>query len=64
METDQSDSCAMSLAVKLMSGEVDRPFIGSRVASFSQKMMYSAASTLLATCLTLSSSFVFVSHLE
>ena len=32
VETDQSDSSAMSLEAKLMSGEVDRPFIGSRVA--------------------------------
>ena len=34
-ETDQFDSSAMSLEVKLMSGEFDRLFFGSRVASFS-----------------------------
>ena len=35
VESDQSDSSAMSLEAKLMSSEVDRPFVGSRVASFS-----------------------------
>ena len=35
METDQSDSSAFSLEAKLMSGEVDRQFVGSLVASFS-----------------------------
>ena len=39
VETDQSDSSAMSLVAKLMSGEVDRPFVGSRVASFSPRMV-------------------------
>ena len=32
--TDQSDSSAMSLEAKLMSGEANRQFVGSRVASF------------------------------
>ena len=35
VETDQSDISAMSLVASLMSGEVDRPFVVSRVASFS-----------------------------
>ena len=39
VETDQSDSSSMSLEAKLMSGEVDRPFVGSRVASFSLRMV-------------------------
>ena len=38
-ETDQCDSRAMSLEAKLMSVEVDRPFVGCRVASFSLKMV-------------------------
>ena len=32
--TDQSDSSVMPLEAKLMSGEVDRTFVGSCVASF------------------------------
>ena len=39
VETEQSDSSAMSLEAKLMSGEIDRPFVGSRVASFSLRMV-------------------------
>ena len=39
VETDQSNSSAMSLEAKLMSGEVDRPFVGSRVASFLLRMV-------------------------
>ena len=39
VETDQSDSSAMSLEDKLMSGEVDRPFVGRRVASFSIRIV-------------------------
>ena len=31
VETDQSDSSAKSLEAQLMSGEVDRPFVGSRI---------------------------------
>ena len=31
VDTDQSDSSAMSLEAKLILGEVDRPFVGSRV---------------------------------
>ena len=64
METDQSDSCAMSLEAKLILGEVDRPFVASRVASFSLGIVLSAVSISTAICLPLSSSFVFVSHLE
>ena len=47
-----------------MSGEVDRPFVGIRVTSFSLRMVLSAASITSACCSPLSSSFVFVSHLE
>ena len=32
VETDQSDSSAMLLGAKRMLGEVDRSFVGSRVA--------------------------------
>ena len=39
METVQSGNRAMSLEAKLMSGEVDRPFVDSRVASFSLRMV-------------------------
>ena len=39
MIAGQSDCIAMSLEAKLMSGEVDRPFNGSRVASFSLRMV-------------------------
>ena len=39
VETGQSDSSAMSLEAKMMSGEVDRPFVGSLVASFSLRMV-------------------------
>ena len=39
VETDQSDSSAMSLEAKLMSNEDERPFVGSRVASFSSRMV-------------------------
>ena len=38
MTNGQSDRSAMSLEVKLMSGEDGRPFVGSRVASFSLRM--------------------------
>ena len=34
-ETGQSDSSAMTLEAKVMSGDVDRPFVGCGVASFS-----------------------------
>ena len=44
METDQSDSSAMSLEVKLMSDKVDRPFVGSHAASFSLTMVQSVES--------------------
>ena len=64
METDQSDSSAMSLVAKLMTVEFDRPFDGSRVASFSSRMMQSAASISSASSSPPLSSFVFVSHLE
>ena len=64
METDQSNSSAMSLEAILMSSEIDRPFDGSRGASFSLIMVLSAVSTLSASCLPLSSSFVSASHLE
>ena len=63
-ETDQSDSSAMSLEAKLMSSEVDRPFVCFRVASFSLRMVQSATSISSASCSPLSSSFVSVSHLE
>ena len=33
------DGSAMSLEAKLMSGEVDRPFVGRRVTSFSVRMV-------------------------
>ena len=39
VESDQSDSSAMSLEAKLISGEVDRPFVGSSVASFYIEMV-------------------------
>ena len=39
METDQSDSSAMSLESKLMPGEADRLFVDSRVDSFSLRMV-------------------------
>ena len=39
VETDQTDSNAMSLEAKLMSCEDDRPFVGSRIASFSLRMV-------------------------
>ena len=47
-----------------MSGEVDRPFVGRSVASFSLRMVQSAASISSASCSPLSFSFVFVFHLE
>ena len=46
-----------------MSGEVDRPIVGSRVASFSIRIVQSGVSILSAICSPLSSSFVFVSLL-
>ena len=39
VENDQSDSSAMTLQAKQMSGEAVRPFVGSRIASFSLRMM-------------------------
>ena len=39
VDADQSDSSAMSLAAKLISGYVDRPFVCSRVASLSLRMV-------------------------
>ena len=39
VDIDQSDSSAMSLEVIPMSGEVDRPFVGSRVTLFSLRMV-------------------------
>ena len=47
-----------------MSGEDDWPFVGSRVASFSLRMVLSAASISSANCSPMTSSLVFVSHLE
>ena len=47
-----------------MSGEVDRSFVGSCVASVSLRMMQSTASISSASCSPHSSSSVFVSHLE
>ena len=47
-----------------MSGEVYRPFDGSRVASFSLRMVQSVASISSASCSALSPSFEFASHLE
>ena len=44
----------------MMSGEVDRPIVGSRVTSFSLRMVESAASISSASCSPLSSSFMFV----
>ena len=38
VDTDQSDSSVMTLEAKLMSGDVDRPFFYSHVASFSLRM--------------------------
>ena len=64
METDQSESSAMALEVKLTSGEIDQPFICSSVASFSSTKVWSAASISSASCLPLLFSLVFVSHLE
>ena len=37
--TDQPDSSSVSLKAKLTSGEVDGPFVGSRIASFSLRMV-------------------------
>ena len=64
METDQSDSSAMSLEAKLMSGEVVRLFVGSRAASFTLRMELSSVLISLASCSPFLSSFVFTSHLE
>ena len=64
VETDQFDSCAMSLVAKLMLGKLDRPFAGKRVASFSLRIVLSTASISSSGCSPISSSFVFVSHLE
>ena len=64
METDQSDSSAMLLKAKLMSGEVERQFVGSCVASFSLRMVHMAVSISSASCSPLSLSLVFVSNLE
>ena len=64
VETDQTDNSAILFEAKLMSGKVDRPFVGSRVGSFSLRMVQSVASILSASCSPLSSLFVFVSHLE
>ena len=47
-----------------MSGEVDRPFAGSHVASFSLRMVKSAASISTASCSPHSSTFAFASHQE
>ena len=44
MEKDQSGTSAMSLEAKLLSGDVDRPFVSIRVASFSLIIVQSAAS--------------------
>ena len=62
--TDQSHCSAMSMETKLMSGEADRLFVSSRVASFSLRMLYSATSISSASCSPFSSSFVFVFHQE
>ena len=45
----------MSLQAKLISGEVDKPFVGSRVASFQLRMVQSAISISPASCSPLSS---------
>ena len=37
--TDQPDSSSVSLKSKLMSGEVDGPFVGSHIVSFSLRMV-------------------------
>ena len=39
VETDQSDSSAMSLEAKLMSGKVDQRFVSCRIATFSLRMV-------------------------
>ena len=44
MEKDQSGNSTMSLEAKLLSGDVDGPFVGRRVASFSSRIVQSAAS--------------------
>ena len=44
METDQSGISAMSLEAKLLSDDVNGPFVGSRVASFSLRVVQTAAS--------------------
>ena len=64
MKTDQSDSRAMSLESKLMSGEVNRSCVGSHVASFSLRRVQSAMSISSANCSPLLPSLVFVSNLE
>ena len=64
MDTDQSDSSAMPLEVKQMSRKVHRPFVSNREASFSLRMMLSAASISSASCSPLSSSFVTASYQE
>ena len=61
VETDQSDSSAMSLEAKLMSGEADRPFVGSRIPA---KNGVVGASISSASCSSHLSSLVFASHLE
>ena len=47
-----------------MSGVVDRSFVDSRVAALSIRMVYSSVLISSTSCSPLSSSFVFVSHLE
>ena len=44
METDQSGISAMSLEGKLLSVDVDGPFVGSREASFTLRVVQTAAS--------------------
>ena len=54
VETEQSDSSAMSLGAIHMSSVVDRSFASSRFTSFSLRMVQSAMS--------ISSPFVFACH--
>ena len=37
--SDQPDSSSVSLKAQLMSGEVDGPFVGSRIVSFTSRMV-------------------------
>ena len=50
METELSGSSALSLETKLISDEVDKPLVGSRVASYSLRLVQSAVSIAPASC--------------